>query len=191
MSETRRKLDEARFFLDLMEKHYLEVPGFSYYLSAFISAARSVLWVMRAEHAPIDGWEAWFDSKNVDPELETFLSRINDLRIRSVKRGTPVTSAKVELSIRRENFTPELERFLKDHVGQMCRVSLSGPPQEHPPPPAPTTVEEGGFSVPGVKLADVYRVVEEFPEEDVLKVAQRYYVWLEGLVSECEGRFGV
>ena len=59
MNHTQRKLDEAQFFVDELERTYYEIvvgkfatdnpkpPVCNYYFSAFISSARSVLWVMR------------------------------------------------------------------------------------------------------------------------------------------------
>jgi hypothetical protein len=49
-TRTGFKLEEARFFLAHLEKHWRHVPQYEFYLSAFISAARSVTWVMRYEY---------------------------------------------------------------------------------------------------------------------------------------------
>ncbi len=57
---TQFKLDEARFFLDHLAPNYGKERKFDFFLSAFISAARSVTWVMKAEYADVEGWAAWF-----------------------------------------------------------------------------------------------------------------------------------
>ena len=59
MLRTRQKLNEAAFFLDRVEEHAAKIETFlsdkkavnvfSYYLSAFVSAARSTAWIMRSE----------------------------------------------------------------------------------------------------------------------------------------------
>ena len=189
MGETRAKLDEARFFLGLMGKHYQEDPGFGYFLSAFIGAARSVLWVMKAEHSHLDGWNQWYDSKNPSPDEAVFLKGVNDLRVRSVKKGTPATAIKLELSVPRVCWTKEVEHFLSERIGVTLRFSLSGL-REDPIEPAKATLDSKGLTLTGARIAAVYRAVEEFPEEDVIAVARRYCEWLEALTAECEARFG-
>ena len=39
-TRTQYKLEEARFFLDHVEKHWRDIPHVDFYLSAFVSAAR-------------------------------------------------------------------------------------------------------------------------------------------------------
>ncbi len=188
MTDTRTKLNEAQFFLGLMEKHYLEEPDFAFLLSAFVSAARSVLWVMRAEHSHVQGWQAWYDAKNAAPEEENLIDRINDLRVRTVKRATPGTNVMVELTFPRQHVTPEKEQFLSDHIGKAMTVTLFRGGTPVAPSAAPG--EAPGMSIPGATLSALYRTVEEFPGEDVLAVARRYFLWLKAQVDKCEANFG-
>jgi len=69
MGRTRQKLEEAAFFLAKVKEHYFDVLDeeeqarpFLYYLSAFVSAARSVTWVMRSEYSALEGWATWYQS---------------------------------------------------------------------------------------------------------------------------------
>ncbi len=62
----RQNLEEAAFFLDKVREQYFDVLDengvarpFLYYVSTFVSAARSVAWVMRAE----DGFALGFGSR--------------------------------------------------------------------------------------------------------------------------------
>jgi hypothetical protein len=59
MTGTKLKVNEAKFFLEKMKESFQKQPDFDYYLSAFISSSRSVLWVMRCEFSKIHGWEEW------------------------------------------------------------------------------------------------------------------------------------
>jgi len=60
---TRRKLSEAEFFLRKLTTHQQQVfqnepEAFGFYLSAFLSAARSVSFVLQAEQK--ERYDAWF-----------------------------------------------------------------------------------------------------------------------------------
>ena len=101
MNRTRGKPEEARFFLSELERTYYEhveelerlAPGnhkppvCQNYLSAFISSARSVMWVMRSECHAAEGWEEWYQSKKPGSEDEELLRTINAVRIRSEKQA--------------------------------------------------------------------------------------------------------
>lgn len=81
MGKTTVKLDEAEFFLKQIEEN-LEHPTFDDYLGAFISSARSVLWVMRSEYRISADWEPWYKSLEPSTSDETLLQIINTARIR-------------------------------------------------------------------------------------------------------------
>lgn len=97
MSETRKKREEARFFFHALERCVHTTPDFDYYLSAFISAARSVLCVMRSEYESNSNWRVWYDSNNPSPAELAILKGTNALRVRAVKRQTPTTSTLLSL----------------------------------------------------------------------------------------------
>jgi hypothetical protein len=83
-TRTRHKLDEARFFLRLCEdnRHLRE---FNYYLSACVSAARAVTWIMRAEYVRVEGWEPWYKARTPSEAEERLLRQMGDIRTRSQK----------------------------------------------------------------------------------------------------------
>jgi hypothetical protein len=99
LKNTKAKLDEARFFLDHLQKHRAAATSgsprkpdpepFAYYLSAFISAARSVTWVLQAEEtekykAWLSGWEErrenWAKDHRVD-DIKGWLKLTNEMRL--------------------------------------------------------------------------------------------------------------
>lgn len=53
MTNTQRKLDQAKYFFKMLDT---EEPYFDYILSAFINASRSILWVMGHEYNKSEGW---------------------------------------------------------------------------------------------------------------------------------------
>jgi len=63
MSNAREKLREAKYFLDRMRETQQDRDPFKYNLSAFLSAARSVRWVLEAEYGKSPGFKKWWNSK--------------------------------------------------------------------------------------------------------------------------------
>src|SRR5213083_573508 len=124
MGATKKKLDEARFFLLEMEANCFKHPTFDYYLSAFISASRSVLWVMQHEFANAVGWRPWYDSKTPDSEEASLLDGLNQLRLRAVKMETPEVQYQLGIRIPKTGVTRELEEFMETHSGQQVYVTF-------------------------------------------------------------------
>ena len=94
---TQRKLREARFFLSKLESHECALDGGSleeagFYFSAFLSAARSVTFVLEAEQP--NGYKKWspiWRATRSDRE-RLLLSRFTDARNRALKRETPLVA---------------------------------------------------------------------------------------------------
>ena len=92
---TRRKLDEARFFYQLlvnerpqaMKAFGHDQRAFRYYFSAFIQAARSVTWTLGNEEP--EKWKVWEPTwKNtLSAKDKKLLNLTNELRLDEAKRG--------------------------------------------------------------------------------------------------------
>src|SRR5687768_518490 len=93
--KTRQKLEEAKFFLDQLEPNYGKAKKFDFLLSAYISAARSVLWIMRAEYGAVPGWQTWYASHKTTSEERALLKGTNDVRTRTLKREPLSTLASI------------------------------------------------------------------------------------------------
>lgn len=182
MSRTRRKLEEARFFYRFLEENRFANPAFDYYLSAFVSAARSVTWVMRAEYLGVQGWEQWFSTKLATPAEDALLCKVNEMRLRSVKTHPLEASAALIVHIPPEWVTPGLEDRLELGVGKRFKATIFEVAEDNEiqfPDGFPNNAIVG--TVEGVE-----RRVDEFPDEDVVNVCKRYLLFLEELVAECE-----
>ncbi len=86
---TRRKLAEAKFFLAHLEEQRTtqhDWAAFTFYFSAFISAARSVPWVFRAEDRELYDrvQPAWHNALSQDDR--DLLDFMNERRLDVVKR---------------------------------------------------------------------------------------------------------
>lgn len=184
-SATRTKLDEAKFFLTHVESNRFNPTDLGYYVSAFISSARSVLWVMRHEFAHTDGWLGWYSSKAPSPEESHFLENLNTLRVRAVKKETPSFDYKVEFKIPPGGLSEEGKEWLLSRSEEQLVITVFTE-DEQPPPlkPHPGITFEG-------RVENVYPSVSKFADDDIVKIGERYISWLSGLVDECESRFPI
>jgi hypothetical protein len=81
---TRHKLGEANFFLQ-QDKSVLDQPEIlSYYLSAFISAARSVTMVLQFENGENQEFIDWYSKRQKDMKNDDIFSFFNSLRIDTI-----------------------------------------------------------------------------------------------------------
>lgn len=182
-TRTGFKLEEARFFLAHLEKHWRHVPQYEFYLSAFISAARSVTWVMRYEYGRFPGWEAWFKARQPPAHLREVLRKMNDLRVRSTKSEPVRTRTTVRFTVPPEHITPEVEQALRPGTGT----------QIHIVPTDETNTEAnlvaGNRILAKGRIEHVEHEVPEFAGSDSKDICRQYLQELEALVAECEARF--
>ncbi len=90
IAKTQKKLREARFFFNcLLNKNRLtnlEAEEFDFYLSAFLSAGRSVTFLLQAEEKGL--YDSWFPKWKTSQTLEDqkLLYFINEQRVEAVHR---------------------------------------------------------------------------------------------------------
>jgi hypothetical protein len=99
---TCRKLDEASFFLDRMRDSTGQYPEFGFYLSAFLSALRSVGFVLQSDlrgrfGEAFDRW--WEAAKGSLPTPRVPFSVITELRNQALKKGELLPGMRVVLRI--------------------------------------------------------------------------------------------
>lgn len=183
---TRQKLNEALFFLQEVREHYGDVldpeadgPHLIYYVSAFVSAARSVTWVMKSEFCSQPGWEEWYESKEAAVEDRTLLQRFTNIRNRSQKRGPLQVDIRLYASVSDEH-GPGNERHpvSNDSKLRQYRVMIT---QVNPPTGVPRSCE--------AVLDALECGLPELGEDDLLHSCNRYVDMLTRLVDECEARF--
>jgi hypothetical protein len=181
---TQTKLDEAIFFLGQIESNSFNSPHLGYYLSAFISSSRSVLWVMRHEFCQVDGWLEWYESKIPSPEMTRFLQSLNDLRTRAVKKETPSVQYMIDFRIPPGGLTNEKAEWLRSSAGQSLIVTVYTEDE-----PSPSISTEHGISF-DARVDSAFPSVSEFSGDDILKIGRQYVTWLSTLADECEAKFG-
>jgi hypothetical protein len=183
MWRTRQKLAEAKFFLSKLNEHRYDslneaicnptgLELVSYFLSAFVSAARSVTWIMRSEYGRLPQWESWWKSQIPVAHVAKLLRLFNTLRNRSQK-AEPVRLGRY---LRIEgDMGPPVER---DPRLPKLRVTISAADDE---------AQNPTFS--GDLLAFTL-TVDDLEGGDLLRSCQDYVEELEKLVAACEAQFG-
>ena len=180
-TDTKKKLAETRFFFEKLEENHFEAP-FDFYLSAFISAARSVTFMMQKEYKHIEGWQAWYESKFVDSDVKKLLRKFNDMRTRTIHTQTLATKGAAVILMSEEAITEELRKFMEKNAGKKAEVTLQrlGDIDK-----SVTIVSNNTLTVTGE--FDLIRIAEDFSNEDILQPCKRYLALLEAWVTECEG----
>lgn len=188
-SRTKRKLEEAQFFLEQLHKNYGKLKKFDYYLSAFISSGRSVTWVMVSEHEKTPGWQAWYDAREPDQEQQALLRGFTIARNRTVKVEPLQSIAAFTLKgikVPKEDI-PRFVAAMRKSTAAPAAVNVSG-----------SGGEQGyvlEFEIDGEKHVypateiDIDRRLQEFPDSSALNVCVKYFEWLAALVAECESKF--
>jgi len=187
MGRTRGKLNEAKFFLQELEKDYMKHPECDYYLSAFFSSARSVAWVMRNEYDSVEGWEAWYDARKPTSDEELLLTIANRIRVRTTKKGPLETRGQIAIHVPPQPAIRKLEQGLKELAGKPLKVAFRPLRSEDS---RAVAVGEESVQFTG-RLEKVYRVLDEFPDDDILELCREYVSVLEALVADCESRFAL
>src|SRR5437016_5202007 len=81
MSDTKYKLNEAKYFLGQMHSNIDNHEVFQYLLSACISALRSVTLFMQEEYTHTPNFSDWYKSKQAQMEADPMFSFFNKQRV--------------------------------------------------------------------------------------------------------------
>jgi hypothetical protein len=78
-----KKLDEAKYFLEIMKSQKKKRKDFENNLSAFLTSSRSVFQYAQKECKTISGGQTWYDKKVNSNQVIKFLKDKRDLNIHS------------------------------------------------------------------------------------------------------------
>lgn len=185
MTNTERKLSEARYFLKQLNPKYVY---FDYILSAFLNAARSTSWIMRHEFNKVDGWEKWFNSCKITKKERSLLKQINELRVRSTKKtGIKTNYFLADGLAVDEEFYPIVKQIF-DEIEDGTEVTFTITEEDKNESVSPNNNEDS------YKLrARVVRDSEEneFSRESIANLCKEYFVFLEKQVVNCASMFSI
>jgi hypothetical protein len=170
----QEKLDEAHHFLAGMTRSVEDPRAFRFELSAFLSAARSVLQYALVEAKTMTGGQAWFDAHATGNPV---LSFFRDKRNVSIHSGPIVPAATINVSASDVIRFSEavLIRCLDDEgnlVSERSIGSQAPPPVVSPPP----------------SISRVYNFPDWTGQEDVLQLCRNYVAALEAVVNDGHSR---
>lgn len=167
MTETRRKLDEAKRFLKRMENVQSGsnpttqegLDEFSDFLSAFLSAARSVTLFMQVEFADVPKFKEWYDVEQGKMKSDSSMRFLLEQR---------------NITIHYEDHkTIQLHGLVRRSIGVLLKLAASPDdiPETQPSPPSPAVASS------------------DLSKKKVVPVCMEHIAKLERLLDECESRF--
>ncbi len=182
MKSTEFVLNEVEFFLNKLEETKELFPDFDYYLNAFISSARSVLWIMKNEYGKIEGWQEWYDNTDVDSDKKILLSGIVDMRNRSLKKKPLQVKTEFIIgdAINSFNIYDEMMPF----AGKKINLTIEQGEKKQA-----SKITDGNTLTFHGTINEIHSV-EEFKNKDVLEICQQYCDWLKKIVTTCIDKFG-
>jgi hypothetical protein len=183
MTATERKLDEARYFLEQLQSHQ---PYFDYILSAFISAARSVPWVMRHEYCRIEDWEKWYRVSSVTEKEKQLLKKTNAWRIAVAKQSGIKTEFNfLDYLIPDETFYPVIDKLLKElPEGEEVRITFRPVSEENSNNDTPDDDdEESDYKI--IAKVKMNKDDSEMSRDSIKTVCEEYYYFLKKNVETC------
>ena len=181
MTSTERKLDEARYFLSLLN---IQDPYFDYILSAYLNAARSTAWVMRYEFCRKPGWEEWFKSCEILENDRTLMKRINELRVECAKKsGIKTDYLFLDHVVVDEDYYAVVKEILELPDGTRVKLTISDEERECRSDP-----DRGVFEFKGTVRFSGEDSAQS--REAIFKLCVDYFNFLQTRVVECHTRFG-
>ena len=181
MSEARDKLLETIYFLTRLRETRSDRAAFKHNLSALLSAARSVTYVMVLEYKHIPGFQKWYAQKQAALRADPVAKLMFDKRRVTVHFA--VMRPGVEVSVRLSETLTVSESVsvvvVHSDGGTTTAESKRGSavPRSASRGPRSETVEWRWF-------------FDEMASRDIVSLAQDYVSQLDGLVRECGERFG-
>ncbi|WP_313232425.1 hypothetical protein [Tissierella praeacuta] len=187
MGYTIGKLNEAEFFLNKLKEHENIFPEFDYYLNAFVSSARSVLWIMKSEYNSNNGWKNWYENKSTNQSEDNLLKGITGMRNRSLKQEPLKTEKYFMMSLQLETVDvwEEVKKFVEEHGKDKkydITIKSDGMPKNRG-----ILKDKNSLTIQG--RLDVYDTVEEFKDNNIIDKCEEYFLWLKSIVKECSSLF--
>jgi len=180
MTNTERKLNEAKYFLDQLNPNY---PYFDYILSAYLNAARSTTWIMRHEFNNIAGWENWFKSCKLSKKESNLLKKINELRILSTKKtGIKTDFYFMDCLIPGEEYYPTIDKMLKKIEGQEVEITISPEDEKDD-----VLLDKEDYKIKGVVKLD--KDESRLSIEAIQELCNDYFGFLKTQVNSCVEKF--
>ena len=189
---TKHTLDRAKNHLSRMKETIQDDEVFSFYLSDFVQAARSITWHMQKQYGKEDGfgkkngdsWDGWYGNKEAEMGKIPYLRFLNKTRSFSEKEGPIPTGATREISY-------SLSAYIVEE-GQTAEELLAETIEFFPAIPSePKTIERFFCDVSSYLDKGDKSYISDFEKADVIDTCEIIINFLDKLVNDCEETFGM
>jgi len=170
------KLGEAKHFLEQM-KNSSDKEIFLFNLDAFLSASRSVTWVLQNEFSNDTRFQKWYNDKQREMQADPLLTFFKDMRNAAVKAAAPDVMAQTHVSI------VEVVRITE--TVSIRKISPDG--KEEVFHFGPEKVDSGAKKSDegGVTITHKFFFAEK-PEQDIMALCSLYFEKLAAIVEEAK-----
>ena len=173
MSHTRDKMSEAVYFLDRMIEYQENENSFTYNLSAFLAAFRSVTFVMQEEFHRSQGFCDWYENQRNLMKADTRMGLLDKKRVMTINQE-PVRATKdtnVHITVTVPN--PTFSIVVTDPEGTVKQKYTSA-------------LQDSSNN----RILVTHRwFFQEIPDTDILTICNECPKMLSAMVSECEEKF--
>ena len=169
MTNTRDKLNETKFFLKCLK---YATTNFPYYLSAFLTAARSITYFMQKEYAHVKGFSKWYLEKQSYMKNEPIMKILHNKRNMTAHKN-PINPL--------EQIISTTVKEVKTAYGGTSEINNNGD-VVHYPPPIP-------FKTKRIIYKNIKWYYDDYLELDVLSISKKQCAILEIMVDDCEASF--
>ena len=150
----------------MMKRTFEDDDEFSFNMSAFLSAARSITWHMQKQYAGHGVFDEWYSQKQAEISSDPELKYLNELRVEEVHREPVQTGATRQVS-----------------------YGISAVFGKDTAPDGQTKGAEPKADARSVGPKTVRRFLPEFGNMEVLEFCENQLAKLNRLVKECERQF--
>ncbi len=188
MTDTKDKLDEAKYFLQQMNLTNRDKNAFRYTLSAFLSALCSVLEIMNNEFQKVPGFISWNKAMRDKYHSNKLIQFFEKQRNKSVHVRPVSTRAHQN----RMNI-PEIDLTKLASFSLVAKIDDDGIMNN---PVLTRLTYEGELTVEEVTATSLW-FFNDLPSEnnpdnkDVVSLCEEQLVELEAIVAECEQKFAI
>jgi len=186
MTDTRDKLNEACYFLEQMKEKQSDRDAFRYNLSAFLSAARSVTFLMKPEFHKAPGFKEWYAKTGVEKDND--MKFFNEKRKMTIHTEPVRPRAKVDVTI----YAPTANITISALPPTIITTKADGTIErriEPEPTLSPVTPVSDETKTEGKAVTEWRWYFEGLPDKDVVTACEEHLKKLGALVAECESLF--
>ena len=181
--DTQQKYNEAEYFLEMMKDNDENRQRFEYNLSAFLSAARSVTFVLQKESSKNPKFDEWYCKKQMQMKRDKLFKFLKKKRDSGIHKKIIKPRAEISITIPCSSVAASysVEAIVRNAEGIITDYEYSESPAKPKPASKPNGIEE-------TKYKWFFNDWPE-PDEDVITLCEKYLEGLKLIVEEAGSKF--